>query len=65
MHREEIAEIEYLADALLAQLDIDLYRFQREVRGYSQQRIRDGLSYLLECIEVAHVVRRQQAEGDL
>ena len=38
---------EYLADALLAPLDVDLYYYQRRVRGISPGRIADGLRSLV------------------
>jgi AcrR family transcriptional regulator len=41
-------DIEYVADALLAPLKADIFRFQREVRGFSLARISAGLRLLLE-----------------
>ena len=40
-------DVEYLADAILALLDIDLYLFQRHGRGLTRERIVAGLSDLL------------------
>jgi AcrR family transcriptional regulator len=40
-------DAEYLADALLAPLDVDLYYYQRKVRGTSSKRIADGLRSLV------------------
>jgi len=36
-------DLEYLAEALLAPVQVDYFRFQRHVRGYSVQRIADGI----------------------
>lgn len=63
--RYAAGEVEYLADALLAQLDVDLYIFQRDVRGYSSERIRSGLSYLLESIEIASATKRRTEKNEL
>ena len=38
----------YSADALLAALDVDLYRFQRDRRGYSVEQIEAGLHGLVD-----------------
>lgn len=40
-------DAEYLADAVLAPLDIDLYLFQRHERGFTPERILDGLRRLV------------------
>jgi hypothetical protein len=40
-------DIEYLTDALLAPLDIDLYLFQRRALGLDQARIVAGAQRLL------------------
>ena len=40
-------DTEYLADALLAPLKVDIFRFQREVRGFSLERISEGLRVLI------------------
>lgn len=41
-------DIGFLADALLAPLRAEYFRFQREVRGYSAERISTGLRMLLD-----------------
>lgn len=40
-------DTEYLADALLSPLKVDIFRFQREVRGFSLERISEGLRVLI------------------
>jgi AcrR family transcriptional regulator len=40
-------DIEYTADALLAPLKADIFRFQRTVRGFSLERISAGLQQLI------------------
>ncbi|MBE2222103.1 MAG: TetR/AcrR family transcriptional regulator [Anaerolineae bacterium] len=40
-------DTEYLADALLSPLMVDIFRFQREVRGFSLERISEGLRVLI------------------
>jgi AcrR family transcriptional regulator len=41
-------DVPYLADAILATLRADLIQFQREARGFSRERILDGLRSLLD-----------------
>ncbi|WP_374689633.1 TetR/AcrR family transcriptional regulator [Promineifilum sp.] len=41
-------DLEYLGEALLAPLQVDIFRFQRDVRGYSLDRISAGLRSLVE-----------------
>ena len=43
-------DIEYISDALLAPLKADFFRFQREVRGFSLERISNGLRMILEGV---------------
>lgn len=43
-------DTEYLADALLAPLKVDIFRFQREVRGFSLERISEGLRLLITSL---------------
>lgn len=43
-------DLEYVADALLAPLRADLFRFQREVRGYSLERISEGLCSIADAL---------------
>lgn len=44
-------DLDYLADALLAPLKADLFRFQREVRGFSLEQISQGLQTLVRAIQ--------------
>ena len=48
--RGEIADdldLDYVGEALLAPLQIDIFRYQRDARGYSLERIADGLRGLV------------------
>ena len=40
-------DLEYLGEALLAPLQVDYFRFQRQVRGYSTERIAAGLAEMV------------------
>ncbi len=46
-------DIEYLADALLAPLRADIFRYQREVRGFSLERISAGLRIIITGLKSA------------
>ena len=39
--------LDYLGEALLAPLQLDIFRYQRDARGYSLERIADGLRGLV------------------
>lgn len=43
-------DVEYYAEAILAPLNVDVLRFQREVRGFSNDRIISGLGNLISAI---------------
>ena len=48
--RGEIADdldLDYVGEALLAPLQIDIFRYQRDARGYSLERIADGVRGLV------------------
>ena len=48
--RGEVADdldLDYVGEALLAPLQIDIFRYQRDARGYSLERIADGLRGLV------------------
>ncbi|MDP8974032.1 MAG: TetR/AcrR family transcriptional regulator [Actinomycetota bacterium] len=42
-------DVEYLSDALLAPLNVDLYYYQRRIMGIPTERIRAGLRSLVPC----------------
>lgn len=43
-------DVEFMAEALLAPLQVDLLQFQRNVRGYSNERIISGLQSLISAL---------------
>jgi AcrR family transcriptional regulator len=43
-------DIDYTADALLAPFNVELYLFQREERGFSQERIIASLRHAINCL---------------
>jgi AcrR family transcriptional regulator len=45
-----VLDLEYLGEALLAPLQVDYFRFQRQVRGYSTERIAAGLGELVNLL---------------
>jgi len=45
-----IADPVYMADVILAAVDVDLYVFQRRERGYSPEQIRAGVFSLVEAL---------------
>lgn len=55
-------DVDYLADAILAPLDIDLYSFQRHARGLSRERIVAGLTRLIQGGIRGDGVRRRDTE---
>jgi AcrR family transcriptional regulator len=50
-------DLDYLADALLAPLKADLFRFQRQVRGFSLDQISQGLQTLVQAIQALSLTR--------
>jgi hypothetical protein len=45
----------YTADALLATLHVDLYTFQRQVRGYAPAQIEAGIRATVDALGAARV----------
>jgi AcrR family transcriptional regulator len=45
-------DLDYVGEALLAPLQIDLFRYQRDARGYSVERIAEGLRGLVGLLAV-------------
>jgi AcrR family transcriptional regulator len=50
-------DLDYLADALLAPLKADLFRFQRQVRGFSLEQISQGLQTMVQAIQALSLTR--------
>ncbi len=48
-------DLEYLATALLAPLDLDLYYYQRRVQGLPAERIGNGLRSLAAAVGAGHL----------
>jgi len=46
-------DVPYTADALLASLQADIFRYQRDVRGFSVERISNGLRSILQALKVS------------
>lgn len=51
-------DIEYLADALLSPLRADIFRYQREVRGFSLERISAGLRMMIAGLKAVDGTHR-------
>lgn len=49
----EDLDLAYIGEALLATLQVDVFRFQRTVRGFSLSRIQDGLRELIGLLPSA------------
>lgn len=45
-------DLDYVGEALLAPLQIDIFRYQRDARGYSLERVADGLRGLVGLLAV-------------
>lgn len=43
-------DLEYIGEALLASLQVDVFRFQRTVRGFSTMRIQEGLRGMVRLL---------------
>lgn len=43
-------DLDYMGEALLAPLQVDYFRFQRNIRDYSVERIGDGLAILVKSL---------------
>lgn len=43
-------DMDYLGEALLAPLQVDYFRYQRQMRGYSTERISEGLGSLVRLM---------------
>jgi AcrR family transcriptional regulator len=46
-------DLEYIGEALLATLQVDVFRFQRTVRGFSTARIQNGLRDMVRLLAAA------------
>ena len=52
--REELVpglDLDYIGEGLLAPLEIDIFRYHRDVRGYPIERISDGLRSFVELLK--------------
>ena len=45
-------DLDYVGEALLAPLQIDIFRYQRDARGYSLERVADGWRGLVGLLAV-------------
>jgi AcrR family transcriptional regulator len=50
----DVPDAVYAADALLATLDVDLYTYQRQARGYAPAQIEAGIHALVDGLRAAH-----------